>query len=182
MLSNRLNPIQSAARSGWTRSSLRFEVPISNGGIYLSLPSAPSFVGKRWPSHKPQLPHSPIQRLNFTSLPRSHTPSLPPFSSQGVRFRHWLTSKLSKRSHPSTTASTPTPVTLTQPRTLRARNSRRCRPITRSDESETADPQKARLRCCSEGHPRARTSVAMSLRAQQNDCTNPLAKLTKHEE
>jgi hypothetical protein len=120
--------------------------------------------------HKPQLPPSPIQRLNFTSLPRSHTPSRPPPSSQGVRFRHWLTSKLSKRSHPSTTASTPTPVTLTQPRTLRARNSRRCRPMTRREESETADPQNAKFRCCSEGHPRASTSVAMSLRAQQNDC------------
>jgi hypothetical protein len=35
--------------------------------------------------------------------------------------------------------------------------------------SETAEPQKARLRCWREGQPRARTSVAMSLRAQQKD-------------
>jgi hypothetical protein len=40
----------------------------------------------------------------------------------------------------------------------------------RRDVSETAEPQKARLRCVSEGRPRARTSVAVSERAQQNDC------------
>jgi hypothetical protein len=39
----------------------------------------------------------------------------------------------------------------------------------RSDVSETAEPQKARLRCVREGRPRARTSVAVSERAQQND-------------
>lgn len=39
----------------------------------------------------------------------------------------------------------------------------------RSEVSETAEPQKARLRCVSEGRPRARTSVAVSERAQQKD-------------
>lgn len=42
----------------------------------------------------------------------------------------------------------------------------------RSDESETAEPQKARLRCVREGRPRARTSVAVSERAQQKDWVN----------
>ena len=37
------------------------------------------------------------------------------------------------------------------------------------DGSETAEPQKERLRYVSEGHPRARTSVEVSERAQQKD-------------
>jgi hypothetical protein len=39
----------------------------------------------------------------------------------------------------------------------------------RRDVSETAEPQKARLRCVRDGRPRARTSVAVSERAQQKD-------------
>ena len=39
----------------------------------------------------------------------------------------------------------------------------------RKEVSETAEPQKARLRCVSAGRPRARTSVAVSERAQQKD-------------
>lgn len=39
----------------------------------------------------------------------------------------------------------------------------------RRDVSETAEPQKARLRWVREGRPRARTSVAVSERAQQKD-------------
>ncbi len=39
----------------------------------------------------------------------------------------------------------------------------------RSEESETAEPQKASLRERSCGQPRERTSVAVSERAQQND-------------
>jgi hypothetical protein len=35
--------------------------------------------------------------------------------------------------------------------------------------SDTADPQKARLRCVRFGRPRARTSVAVSESAQQKD-------------
>ena len=40
----------------------------------------------------------------------------------------------------------------------------------RREESETALPQKERFRWVSWGQPRARTSVAVSERAQQNDC------------
>lgn len=39
----------------------------------------------------------------------------------------------------------------------------------RKDVSDTAEPQKARLRCVREGKPSARTSVAVSERAQQKD-------------
>jgi hypothetical protein len=39
----------------------------------------------------------------------------------------------------------------------------------RRDVSETAEPQKARLRWVREVRPRARTSVAVSERAQQKD-------------
>jgi hypothetical protein len=42
----------------------------------------------------------------------------------------------------------------------------------RREVSETAEPQKARLRCVREGRPRARTSVAVSERAQQKDCVD----------
>jgi hypothetical protein len=45
----------------------------------------------------------------------------------------------------------------------------------RSEVSETAEPQKARLRCVRLGRPRARTSVAVSERAQQKDCRALLA-------
>jgi len=40
----------------------------------------------------------------------------------------------------------------------------------RSDESETAEPQKESLRDASCGQPKERTSVAVSERAQQKDC------------
>jgi hypothetical protein len=40
----------------------------------------------------------------------------------------------------------------------------------RSDESETAEPQKERRRWRRRGQPRERTSVAVSERAQQKDC------------
>ena len=36
--------------------------------------------------------------------------------------------------------------------------------------AETAEPQKARFKWVREGRPRARTSVAVSERAQQKDC------------
>lgn len=39
----------------------------------------------------------------------------------------------------------------------------------RSEGSETAEPQKDKFRCVRPGHPRARTSVAVSDKAQQND-------------
>lgn len=39
----------------------------------------------------------------------------------------------------------------------------------RSDESDTAEPQKESFRTVSWGQPRARTSVAVSERAQQKD-------------
>src|SRR5690242_5101378 len=93
----------------------------------------------------------------------------PPASSHRARFLHWLTSKTSRSLQPSTTASTPVPVTRTQPRTERLRSSSRWSEMQRSDVSETAEPQKARLRCVRFGRPRARTSVAVSERAQQND-------------
>jgi hypothetical protein len=123
---------------------------------------------------------SPLPSLHLPSLtvtnptlrPLLFTLSTPPASIQRPRFLHWLTSKRSKSLHPSTTASTPVPVTRTQPRTERLRNSRRCSDMLRSDPSETAEPQKARLRCVREGRPRARTSVAVSERAQQNDYHN----------
>jgi hypothetical protein len=70
---------------------------------------------------------------------------------------------------PSTTASTPMPVTRTQPRTESSRSSRRWRPIERREESETAEPQNDSLREVRWGQPRARTSVAVSERAQQKD-------------
>lgn len=46
-----------------------------------------------------------------------------------------------------------------------------CKPMLLSDESDTALPQKDRFNFRSWGQPRARTSVAVSERAQQNDCT-----------
>lgn len=106
---------------------------------------------------------------NLTFLPRCSTNLTPSAFSQRSRFLHWLTSNTSRSLHPSTTASTPTPVTLTQPLTLKLRSSRRCRDMQRREVSETAEPQKARLRCVREGRPRARTSVAVSERAQQKD-------------
>jgi hypothetical protein len=125
-------------------------------------------AGSPFPSlHRPSLTVT-----NPTFLPLCLTLSTPPASIQRPRFLHWLTSKRSRSLHPSTTASTPVPVTRTQPRTERLRNSRRCSDMLRSDESETAEPQKARLRCVREGRPRARTSVAVSERAQQNDYYN----------
>lgn len=42
----------------------------------------------------------------------------------------------------------------------------------RSEVSETALPQKARFRWVRDGRPSARTSVAVSERAQQNDYNN----------
>jgi len=41
--------------------------------------------------------------------------------------------------------------------------------MARREESETAEPQKARLRRSRAGRPRERTSVAVSERAQQKD-------------
>jgi hypothetical protein len=94
---------------------------------------------------------------------------MPPLSNQGVRFLHWLTSKTLRCRHPSTTDSTPAPVTRTQPRTESCFKARRCKPMLRSEGSETAEPQKDKFRCVRPGHPRARTSVAVSDKAQQND-------------
>lgn len=96
--------------------------------------------------------------------------SSPPASSQRVRFLHWLTSNSRRTVQPSTTASTPTPVTRTQPRTDRCFSFRRWRPIERKELSETAEPQKDSLREVRAGQPREITSVAVSERAQQNDC------------
>lgn len=45
-----------------------------------------------------------------------------------------------------------------------------------SDESDTALPQKDRFNFRSWGQPRARTSVAVSERAQQNDCRWPISQ------
>lgn len=95
--------------------------------------------------------------------------SMPPPSSQLFKFLHWLTSKISSLLQPSTTASTPTPVTLTQPRTDSSLSSRRCSPMDRSEESETAEPQNESLSDWRRGQPRLRTSVAVSDSAQQND-------------
>lgn len=70
---------------------------------------------------------------------------------------------------PSTIASTPTPVTRTQPRTESSLSSRRWSPIERREESETAEPQNERRREVRSGQPKERTSVAVSERAQQKD-------------
>jgi hypothetical protein len=59
---------------------------------------------------------------------------------------HWLTSNSSRSRQPSTTASTPVPVTRTQPRTESCLSSRRWSEMQRRDVSETAEPQNARLR------------------------------------
>ena len=111
---------------------------------------------------------------NLSLLPYLYAQAPPPLGlvalSQGRRFLHWLTSKSRSLWHPSTTTSTPEPVTRTQPRTLSSRREVKCRPMLRSEGSETAEPQKERSRCVSEGQPRARTSVAVSERAQQKDC------------
>lgn len=93
-----------------------------------------------------------------------------PYSSHGVRFLHWLTSKTRSKLHPSTTDSTPVPVTRTHPRTDNSCRSRRCKPIQRREGSETAEPQKDKFRCVSCGQPSANTSVAVSESAQQKDC------------
>ena len=106
---------------------------------------------------------------NLTLRPRCLTICTPPASSHLPKFLHWLTSKTSRSLQPSTTASTPVPVTRTQPRTERFRSSSKCSDMQRSEVSETAEPQKARLRCVRLGRPRARTSVAVSESAQQND-------------
>lgn len=66
--------------------------------------------------------------------------------------------------------STPWPVTRTQPRTESERSSSRCRPTERREESETAEPQKPRLRVVRSGQPSEMTSVEVSERAQQKDC------------
>lgn len=92
-----------------------------------------------------------------------------PCSSQGDKFLHWLTSNTSSSLHPSMTDSTPFPVTRTHPRTDSSRNSIKCKPIQRNEGSETAEPQKDRFNDLNWGQPRARTSVAVSERAQQND-------------
>ena len=102
--------------------------------------------------------------------------STPPAFNQGVRFLHWLTSKYPRLWHPSLIASTPMPVTRTQPRTLSSCRSRRWRPMERREESETAEPQKERLSLRRWGHPRARTSVAVSERAQQKDWNGVVSK------
>lgn len=121
--------------------------------------------------HRLPVLHFPSATVsNFTLRPLDLTPSTPPASNHRCKFLHWLTSNTSRSLHPSTTASTPVPVTRTQPRTDRLRSSRRWRLMQRRDVSETAEPQNARLRCVSEGRPRARTSVAVSERAQQKDC------------
>ena len=112
---------------------------------------------------------------NLTLRPRCRTICTPPASIHRPRFLHWLTSRTSRSLQPSTTASTPVPVTRTHPRTDRLRSSSRCREMQRSEVSETAEPQKARLRWVRLGRPRARTSVAVSERAQQNDYRAPLA-------
>ena len=115
------------------------------------------------------LPPRRIPLATVSNLTRPLYRSTPPASSQRCRFLHWLTSNASSLWQPSAMASTPTPVTRTQPRTERARSSSRCRPMLRNDESETAEPQKERLSLCRLGQPRARTSVAVSERAQQKD-------------
>jgi hypothetical protein len=61
-------------------------------------------------------------------------------------------------------------VTRTQPRTESCLSSSKWREMQRKEVSETAEPQKARLRWVREVRPRARTSVAVSERAQQKDC------------
>ena len=94
---------------------------------------------------------------------------MPPASSHGVRFLHWLTSKYWSLWHPSLIASTPMPVTLTQPRTESSFSSSRCKPMERRELSDTALPQNERLSLRRWGQPRASTSVAVSERAQQND-------------
>lgn len=106
--------------------------------------------------------------LNLTPRPLRATP---PFMSQRDRFLHCDTSKSCRSEQPSRMASTPVPVTRTHPRTDRYWSSSRCSEMERSDESDTADPQNARLRCVSDGQPRATTSVAVSESAQQKDCT-----------
>ena len=103
--------------------------------------------------------------LNRTLLPRSPS-ALRPLKS---RFRHWLTSIALSHRQPRTTTSTPTLVTLTHPLTDRNSSFERWFPIDRSDGSDTADPQKARLRRVSCGRPSERTSVDVSERAQQKD-------------
>lgn len=121
-------------------------------------------------------PPSPLtfSVTNLSSFPPSclhlllDRPS-PPCSSHRARFLHWLTSNTSRTVQPSTTASTPVPVTRTHPRTESSRSSRRCRPMQRREESETAEPQKESRRWRSCGQPRERTSVAVSESAQQKD-------------
>ena len=112
---------------------------------------------------------------NRIRLPLLRTDSTPPASSHLPKFLHWLTSKTARSLHPSTTASTPVPVTRTQPRTESCFSSSRWRDIQRNDVSDTAEPQNARLRRVKDGRPRARTSVAVSLSAQQKDYNVPLA-------
>lgn len=101
--------------------------------------------------------------------------STPPLSIHLARFLHWLTSKTSRLWQPSTTASTPTPVTRTHPRTESSRSSSRCRPIALSDESDTADPQNDSFRTDRCGQPSERTSVAVSDKAQQKDCVSEIS-------
>lgn len=114
--------------------------------------------------------HVPSATTSILVLqPRDRAASMPPAFSQGTRFLHWLTSRISRFRQPSMTLSTPWPVTLTQPLTERYFNSSRCRPMQRRLESETADPQKARSRWVSCVRPSERTSVAVSESAQQKD-------------
>ena len=132
----------------------------------------PKHLSEKMPHRKP--PSLPLPFLvSNLNLPLPYNLLLlssPPPSNQRCKFLHWLTSNISSSRHPSTTASTPTPVTRTQPRTESSRSSRRWRPIERREESETAEPQKESRSDVREGQPRERTSVAVSERAQQNDC------------
>lgn len=95
---------------------------------------------------------------------------LPP-ASHWFKFLHWDTSNACSLWQPSTMASTPTPVTRTQPRTDSSSSSSKWSPMLRREESLTALPQNDRLRRRRWGQPSARTSVAVSDNAQQKDYT-----------
>lgn len=104
---------------------------------------------RRPPLHRPS-PSLTVSKRTSPSIPHTClfllTICTPPASSQGFKFLHWLTSKRRRSLHDSTMASTPAPVTRTQPRTESSRNSSRCRAIHDSEPSDTAEPQKARFR------------------------------------
>lgn len=128
-----------------------------------------------------------VHRTNLISplrLTDVHHLLLPP-----VKFRHWLRSIFCRSSQtllppappPPLVAvlvefvtlgnrqrvSTPPLVTRTHPRTLISRRSQRCRLMVRILLSDTADPQKARLRLWRCGRDRAITSTLVSESAQQ---------------